>query len=35
MTEDVCDRLVRLPFFTGLSEADQDEVIEATLAFSP
>jgi dTDP-4-amino-4,6-dideoxygalactose transaminase len=33
VTEDVCDRLVRLPFYTGLSESDQDEVIDAVLAF--
>ncbi len=29
VTEDVSDRLLRLPFFTGLSESEQDEVIEA------
>jgi dTDP-4-amino-4,6-dideoxygalactose transaminase len=33
VTEDATDRLLRLPFFTGLSEADQDEVIDAVLAF--
>jgi dTDP-4-amino-4,6-dideoxygalactose transaminase len=33
VTEDATDRLLRLPFFTGLSEADQDEVIDAMLAF--
>jgi len=33
VTEDISDRLVRLPFFTGLSESEQDEVIEALLAF--
>jgi len=35
VTEDVCDRLVRLPFYTGLSESDQDEVIDVVLAFQP
>jgi dTDP-4-amino-4,6-dideoxygalactose transaminase len=35
VTEDVSDRLVRLPFYTGLSESDQDEVIDAVLAFRP
>jgi dTDP-4-amino-4,6-dideoxygalactose transaminase len=35
VTEDVADRLVRLPFYTGLSEADQDEVIDVVLAFQP
>jgi dTDP-4-amino-4,6-dideoxygalactose transaminase len=33
VSEDVADRLLRLPFFTGLSESDQDEVIEAVRAF--
>lgn len=33
VTEDATDRLLRLPFFTGLSAADQDEVIDAVLAF--
>jgi dTDP-4-amino-4,6-dideoxygalactose transaminase len=33
VTEDVADRLLRLPFFTGLTESDQDEVIEAVRAF--
>ena len=27
VTEDVCDRLVRLPFFTGLTPEQQGEVI--------
>lgn len=27
VTEDVCDRLVRLPFFTGMTAAEQDRVI--------
>ena len=35
VTEDVADRLVRLPFFTALTEDEQDEVIEAVLAFAP
>ena len=29
VTEQVCDCLVRLPFFTGLASHDQDDVIEA------
>jgi dTDP-4-amino-4,6-dideoxygalactose transaminase len=29
VTEDVADRLLRLPFYVGLSPAEQDEVIEA------
>jgi len=33
VTEDATDRLLRLPFFTGLSESDQAEVIDAILAF--
>jgi dTDP-4-amino-4,6-dideoxygalactose transaminase len=33
VTEDVSDRLLRLPFFTGMSDADQDRVIEAALSF--
>ena len=32
VTESVSDRLVRLPFFTGLSESDQDRVIESVLS---
>ena len=27
VTEDVCDRLVRLPFFTGLTNEEQDDVV--------
>lgn len=34
VTERASDELVRLPFFTGLSEADQTEVIEVARAFS-
>lgn len=33
VTEDVSDRLARLPFYTMLSEADQDRVIDAILRF--
>ncbi len=33
VTEDVSDRLLRLPFFTGLGESEQNEVIAALLAF--
>ncbi|HVA10525.1 MAG TPA: dTDP-4-amino-4,6-dideoxygalactose transaminase [Acidimicrobiales bacterium] len=32
ITEGVCDRLVRLPYFTGLSSDDQCEVIDAVKA---
>ena len=35
VTEDLTDRLVRLPFYTALSEAEQGEVIEAVRAFRP
>jgi len=34
VTEDVVDRLVRLPFYTGLTEAEQAEVIDAVLEFA-
>lgn len=33
VTEDVADRLLRLPFYTALTESDQGEVIDAVLAF--
>ena len=33
VAEDVSDRLLRFPFYTGLSDAEQDEVIEAIEAF--
>jgi dTDP-4-amino-4,6-dideoxygalactose transaminase len=33
VTEDVSDRLVRLPLFNWLDEADQSRVIEAVLEF--
>ncbi len=35
VTEDISDRLVRLPLYWGLSQAEQDEVIEAVRAFDP
>lgn len=34
VTEDIADRLLRLPFYYALSPADQDEVIAALLAFT-
>jgi dTDP-4-amino-4,6-dideoxygalactose transaminase len=34
VTEDVSDRLVRLPFFTDMTEQEQERVIGAVLAFS-
>jgi dTDP-4-amino-4,6-dideoxygalactose transaminase len=33
VTEDVVDRLVRLPFFTGMSASEQAQVIDAVRAF--
>jgi dTDP-4-amino-4,6-dideoxygalactose transaminase len=33
ITEEVSDRLVRLPFYNDLSEPDQDEVIDRVCAF--
>jgi dTDP-4-amino-4,6-dideoxygalactose transaminase len=33
VTEDISDRLIRLPFFNGLSEADQDRVTDSVLDF--
>jgi dTDP-4-amino-4,6-dideoxygalactose transaminase len=33
VTEDVSDRLVRLPFYNSLSESDQDRVIDVILSF--
>ncbi|MFN0070776.1 MAG: DegT/DnrJ/EryC1/StrS family aminotransferase, partial [Chloroflexota bacterium] len=33
VTEDVSDRLLRLPFYYDLTEADQNEVIEAIRSF--
>lgn len=35
VTEDVSDRLVRLPFYNSLSDADQGRVIRAIRDFSP
>jgi dTDP-4-amino-4,6-dideoxygalactose transaminase len=35
VAEDAADRLVRLPFFTSMTEAEQSAVIEAILAFTP
>jgi dTDP-4-amino-4,6-dideoxygalactose transaminase len=34
VTEDMSDRLLRLPFYTALTDAEQDEVVEAITAFS-
>jgi dTDP-4-amino-4,6-dideoxygalactose transaminase len=34
VSERVSDRLVRLPFFTGMTEADQARVIDVILAFA-
>jgi dTDP-4-amino-4,6-dideoxygalactose transaminase len=33
VTEDLADRLLRLPFFTGMSSSEQSEVIEAVRGF--
>lgn len=35
VTEAVCERLIRLPFFTALADAEVDAVIEAVRAFRP
>jgi dTDP-4-amino-4,6-dideoxygalactose transaminase len=35
VTEDVSDRLLRLPFYNDLDEADQARVVEAIQAFQP
>jgi dTDP-4-amino-4,6-dideoxygalactose transaminase len=35
VSEDVADRLVRLPFYNELSDVEQDEVIAAVRAFQP
>jgi dTDP-4-amino-4,6-dideoxygalactose transaminase len=35
VTEDVSDRLLRLPFFTAMTDAEQDEVVETVLGFRP
>jgi dTDP-4-amino-4,6-dideoxygalactose transaminase len=34
VTESVCDRLVRLPFYNDLTEIEQDEVIDAVRLFA-
>jgi dTDP-4-amino-4,6-dideoxygalactose transaminase len=34
VTEDAADRLVRLPFFTSMTEAEQGDVIAALESFS-
>jgi len=33
VTEDLSDRLLRLPFFTGMSSSEQNQVIDAVRAF--
>jgi dTDP-4-amino-4,6-dideoxygalactose transaminase len=33
VTEDVSERLLRLPFYTGMTEAEQERVVEAILEF--
>jgi dTDP-4-amino-4,6-dideoxygalactose transaminase len=33
VTEDVADRLLRLPFYTSMTESAQDEVIAAVRSF--
>jgi len=33
VTENLADRLVRLPFFTGMSSSEQAQVINAVRAF--
>lgn len=33
VTEDISDRLLRLPFYTGLTSSDQEEVIETVTSF--
>jgi dTDP-4-amino-4,6-dideoxygalactose transaminase len=35
VTEDVSDRLVRLPFYNSLDQATQERVVEAILGFTP
>lgn len=35
VTEDISDRLLRLPFYNDLSEEDQEKVVEAILEFDP
>ena len=33
MTEEIAERLLRLPFYTGMTESEQVQVIEAVSAF--
>jgi dTDP-4-amino-4,6-dideoxygalactose transaminase len=33
VTEDLADRLLRFPFFTGMSSSEQAQVIDAVRAF--
>jgi dTDP-4-amino-4,6-dideoxygalactose transaminase len=33
VTEDLADRLLRFPFFTGMSSSEQTQVIEAVHGF--
>ena len=33
MTEDVSDRIVRLPFYTSMTEEEQGRVIQTVLEF--
>jgi dTDP-4-amino-4,6-dideoxygalactose transaminase len=35
ITEQVADRLIRLPLFAGMSEGELDWVIESVLAYRP
>ncbi|MBP7828570.1 MAG: dTDP-4-amino-4,6-dideoxygalactose transaminase [Kiritimatiellae bacterium] len=35
VTEDISDRLLRLPFYNSLAASDQDQVIEAVRSFDP
>ena len=34
ITESVCDRLLRLPFYNDLTEAEQSEVVEGVRSFA-
>jgi dTDP-4-amino-4,6-dideoxygalactose transaminase len=35
VTEDVSDRLLRLPYYNDLTEEDQETVVKAILDFDP
>jgi dTDP-4-amino-4,6-dideoxygalactose transaminase len=35
VTEDVADRLIRLPMFAGMAPADLDHIVDSVLAFRP